>query len=477
MTLATVRRYDPENFPNVGDRAVVVGGSMAGLLTARILADGFEAVTIIERDQLPEEPTTRRGVPQGRHIHAMLKAGRATLDDLFPGYSEELLSAGGLQIDMLSDVVHYQHGGFVADGPTRLPTYYATRPLFEQIVRRRVTDLDGADLRSGCQCTDYLVDDESNVEGVLIRNEDAEQIELTADLVVDATGRTSKTPSWLEDHGYPVPEVDEVQIDMAYSTVVLKRPADDRRAFFVSADPPRTRGAGVFPVEDGRWLTTFFGMHGDHPSTEPEELRTFAGSLPGLDLKQLLDSQPWVSDEIAHYPFPSNRRHRYEDLDRFPDGLVVIGDAITSFNPIYGQGMSVAALEALHLHHALRTDGREDLALRFFDRAEETVNVAWNMAAGADFAFQQTEGPKPRGTDSLNRYVARLTRKAHTDGELRELFYRVFNMEYPPSALLRPWVMWRVLRPTWLDFGLMSSPVPKESPTKYPIGETKEMNQ
>lgn len=453
MTLATVPRYDPDRLPEIGGSAVVVGGSMAGLLAARVLIDGFEAVTIIERDQLPEAPTARRGVPQGRHIHAMLKAGQATLEDLFPGYGEELLSAGGLQIDMLSDVVHYQHGDFVADGPTRLPAYYATRPLFEQVVRRRVTSLDGIDLRSGCQCTDYLVGDESTVEGVLIQNEDDEQLEITADLVVDATGRTSKTPTWLEDHGYPAPEVDEVQIDVAYSTVVIERPADDRRAFFVAADPPRSRGAGVFPVEDGRWLATFFGMHDDRPPTEPGELRTFAESLPGPDLKQLLDSQPWVSDEIAHYPFPSNRRNRYEDLDRFPDGLVVIGDAITSFNPIYGQGMSVAALEALDLHHALGTAGDENLALRFFDRAKETVDIAWNMAAGADFAFQQTEGPKPRGTDFFNRYMARLTRKAHTDGKLREALYRVINMEHPPSSLLRPGVVWRVLKPAWPGIG------------------------
>lgn len=465
MPLTTVSRYDRDRISEIGNTAVVVGGSMAGLLAARILSDGFEEVTIIDRDSLPERPTARRGVPQGRHIHVLLKAGRATLDDLFPGYGEELLSAGGLLADFLSDFIVYDKGGFLADGKTRLPTYFATRPLFEHVVRRRVADLDGVDIRPNCQYTDYVVDDAMNVEGVLVRDEDAERGELRADLVVDATGRTSRTPSWLEQHGYAPPAIAEVEIDVAYSTAVIERPVDDRRTFFVAADPPRTRGAGVFPAEDGRWLATFFGMHGDHPPTDAGELREFAASLPGPDLERLLETQPWIFDEIVHYPFPSNRRYRYEDLARFPDGLVVIGDAIASFNPIYGQGMSVAALEALLLHHTLATDDAENLALRFFERVEEIVDVAWSMAVGADFEFPQTAGPKPRGADLLNRYMSRLTRKAHTDGELREALFRVFAMEYHPSSLLRPGIAWRVLGPTLSETGT-TSPLPSKEVLK-----------
>lgn len=468
MPLTTVSRYGGDRTPKIGEKVVVVGGSMAGLLAARVLADGFEAVTIIDRDSLPDHPTARPGVPQGRHVHVLLEAGRATLDDLFPGFGEELLSEGGLLADLLSDFIVYDKGGFLADGKTRLPTYFATRPLFEHVVRRRITDFDGVDVRPNCQFIDYVVDDAMNVEGVLIRNEDAERVELTADLVVDATGRTSKTPSWLDDHGYPTPDIDEVGIDVAYSTAVIERPIDDRRTFFVAPDPPRARGAGVFPAEDGRWLATFFGMHGDHPPVDAEELREFAASLPGPDLKQLLETQRWFSDEIAHYPFPSNRRYRYEDLDRFPDGLVVIGDAIASFNPIYGQGMSVAALEALLLHHTLATNDADDLALRFFDRAEEIVDVAWSMAVGADFEFPQTTGPKPRGTDLLNRYMARLKRKAHADGELREALFRVFAMEYHPNSLLHPRITWRVLRPTVADTGSTSRPASKGILNKTP---------
>lgn len=467
MTLATVSRYERDHVSNVGDHAVVVGGSVAGLLAARVLADGFEEVTIVERDSLSDEPTARRGVPQGRHVHALMEAGRATFEDLFPGYSEELLSAGGVLIDVMADVSHYEQGDYLADGETRSPMYCATRPLLEQIVRRRVTDRDGVEIRADCQHTDYLVD-ATTVAGVRVRNGDSERETITADLVVDATGRASKTPTWLEDHGYEAPDVEEVRIDLAYSTVVIERPPDDRRAFVVPPDPPRTRGVGMFPAEDSCWVVTLFGVHGDHPPTDADGLKEFASRVPGLDLRQLLDTRSWLSDEIAHYPFPSNRRHRYEGLDRFPNGLVVIGDAIASFNPIYAQGMSVVALEALALHHVLATGGREGLAHRFFDRAGEVVDAAWSIAVGGDFEFPQTTGPKPAGTDLLNRYQGRLLRKAHTDSELREALVRVFNMEESPTSLFRPGVVGRVLKPTWSDLGPTSRRASTRSSTNTP---------
>ena len=195
-------------------------------------------------------------------------------------------------------------------------------------------------------------------------------------------------------------------------------------------------------------MVTVAGVHGDHPPTDVEGFRDFAASLPAPDVKQLLETHRWVSDEIAPYPFPANLRHRYEDLDRFPDGLVVIGDGIASFNPLYGQGMSVAALEALLLHHSLATGRLADLGPRFFERSKDVVDIAWMMAVGSDFQFPQTTGPKPRATNLMSRYISRLNRKAHADGILRDTFMRVLMMEQPPTTLLHPGVMWRVLKPT-----------------------------
>ncbi|SDC03636.1 NAD(P)/FAD-dependent oxidoreductase [Natrinema hispanicum] len=449
MTLATVPQYNSERTSIRGEHAVVLGAGMAGLLAARAVADAFDEVTIIERDSLPDEPADRRGVPQGRHVHVMLEAGKATLEDLFPGYRRDLLSAGGLEIDGACDVNFYAEGDFLADGPHHLPHYAATRPLYEQLVRHRVADCDGVELRSRCQFRDYLIDEAATtVEGVVFTNEAAAVEECDATLVIDATGRTSRTPAWLESHGYTPPPLDEVHIDLAYSTLVLQRPAADHRSFVMTLSPSHPRAAGVLPVEGDRWLVTVAGVHGDHPPTDPDGFGEFVASLPIPDIERLLEAYPRVSNDIAHYPFPSNLRHRYETLDRFPDGLVVIGDGIASFNPLYGQGMSVAALEALVLHQVLATGGLEGLAPRFFARSSEIIDVAWTMAVGSDHRFPQTTGPKPRGTGLMSRYIARLNRKAHTDGALRDAFLRVMMLERPPTTLLHPGVVWRVLQPS-----------------------------
>lgn len=450
MALTKVSRYDEDQISNVGDHAVVVGGSIAGLVTARVLTDAFGDVTIVERDPLPDEPVARRGVPQSNQAHVLIEAGRATLEDLFVGFGEEFLSAGGLLIDAATNFRYHIEGDFVASGPERLPLYCGSRPLLEQVVRRLVTDLDSVTVRSNCQCTDYLVDDsETSVRGVAIQNADSRREELDADLVVDATGRTSKTPTWLEEHGYRAPTVDELQVDVAYSTTIIERPPDDRRTYTVPPSPPRTRAGFAIPIENGQWEVTMQGIHGDDPPTDAEKFKEFAGTLPTTDVKTLLEEQAWVSEEIHHYPFPSSVRRRYEKLDRFPDGLLVVGDAIASFNPIYGQGMSVAALEAVILHHALASGGLEDLPLRFFDRAEGVIDDAWQIAVGGDFKFPQTEGSKPPGTDLFNRYLARLARRAHSDGVLADAFIRMVLFERPYTSLLRPSIAKRVLLPNF----------------------------
>ncbi|MFA9427170.1 NAD(P)/FAD-dependent oxidoreductase [Natronorubrum sp. A-ect3] len=420
-------------------------------MAARVLADAFDEVTVLDRDTLPDEPVARRGVPQARQIHILWEAGRATLEELFPGYIEELRTAGGVVINGRRDFYMYSQGDFLAAGSEPFQLYAATRPLYEQLLRRRVSGLDGVVLRGNCPFLEYLADDGvTSVKGVVIRDGGSEK-ELAADLVVDATGRTSQTPNWLEKYGYTPPATEEVHVDLAYSANLIERPADDRRMIGVLAEAPRTRGGAVLPVEDNRWLVNLHGIHGDHPPTDVNESKDFAASLPTPIVKDLLDDRLRVSDEIAFYPFPSNRRYRYEELDRFPDGLVVMGDAIASFNPIYGQGMSVAALEALMLHHTLATDDREQFGLRFFARAAEVVEPAWMLATGADFGFSQTEGDRPRGTAFFNWYLARLFRKAHTDRELTNSFTRVLSMQQPPTSLLRPGVMWRVLRPGQRD--------------------------
>ncbi len=312
-------------------------------------------------------------------------------------------------IDHLSDLHFFGEGDFLARGPTPLPVVCASRPLFEHVVRQQVADRDPVTVRDGCHVTDYVTDASGTaVTGVRVRgDEDATQA-LEADLVVDATGRTSRTPAWLDRHGYDSPPVDEVRIDAAYSSVRIERPPAERRAFVLVPSPPLGRGCFVFPIEDAQWIVALTGVHGDHPPVERDAFLEFAGTLPFDAIARLLARNPWVTETIHHHPFPTHRRHRYESLDRFPDDFVVIGDAIVSFNPVYGQGMSVAALQALVLHHVLASGGPDDLGPRFFDHVPAVVEPPWRLAVGSDFRFEETVGPKPTGTDLVNRYLARL---------------------------------------------------------------------
>ncbi|MFC5365347.1 NAD(P)/FAD-dependent oxidoreductase [Salinirubrum litoreum] len=447
MSLESVPAYRAEAVERVGECAVVVGASVSGLLTARILADAFDRVTVVERNELPDGPVVRDGAPQSQHPHLLQGSGRAILDDLFPEFGDEFVATGGLVIDAASDFNFYDEDGYVAHPPTRIPLYAGSRPLLEYVVRRRVSALDGVRILDGCHVTDYRVDDSGRtVTGVQIRGE--RETTLSADLTVDATGRASRTPRWLERQGYTPPEVAEVTVDLAYSTVTVDRDSDDRRAFWAPASPPYTRGGGTVPVEGGRRQMVLTGVHGDEPPRDADEFRAFASTLQITELVEILERHEILSDEIAYYPFPSNLRRYYERLDRFPDGLLVVGDAIASYNPVYGQGMSVAALHALVLHHTLADDGLGNLALRFFDDAEHVIDTAWLMAVGADFQFPQTTGPKPRGAGLMGWYLSRLTRKAHSDRVLAERLLRVILMERPPTSLLHPGVIGRVFKPS-----------------------------
>jgi 2-polyprenyl-6-methoxyphenol hydroxylase-like FAD-dependent oxidoreductase len=450
MTMDRISRYEPDQSTQVGNHAVVLGGSMAGLCTARVLADVFSEVTVLERDQLPDAPAARPGAPQTHHPHVLLEAGRQTLVDLFPSFDERVISRGGLLVDGASEMDHYEQGDFFASGPERLPMLCASRALFEFVTQQRVRSLDTVEIREKHSFVDYLYEESTGtVTGVEVRDEtETGTHTVSADLVVDATGRTSRTPRWLVSQGYPRPTMDEVTVDVTYSTIRVDRPPEDRTVLLIPPSTPRTRGAAAIPIENDQWELILQGMHGDAPPETRAEFVDIANGMPVARISELATEHEWRSEQIQQYPFPSSIRRHYEELDTFPDGLLVVGDAIASFNPVYGQGMSVGALEALCLHHALVENGRTNVADRFFDAAADVVDTAWQIAVGADFAFSKTAGSKPLGTDLINRYLDRLVRKAHSDGELTDAYYRVFRLERPTTSLLHPGVVWRVLRPS-----------------------------
>jgi 2-polyprenyl-6-methoxyphenol hydroxylase-like FAD-dependent oxidoreductase len=433
-----------------GDRAVVLGGSLAGLLAARVLADAYAQVMVIDRDELPEAPKHRRGVPQGRHIHGLLARGQEGLEELFPGLTAELIAHGVPAGDVLANGRLYFSGYRLRQAHTGLVVLSASRPVLESHIRARVRALPNLTFLDRCDIVGITTKpDGRRVAGVrILRRADgsAEEV-LGAELVVDATGRGSRTPVWLDTLGYERPKREQVKIELAYVSRTYRMRPDalgGDLAVVQAATPKHPRAGALQVLEGDRGLLTLAGILGDHPPTDPAGFLDFARSLQFPDIYETIrDAEP-LSDPVS-FRFPASVRHRYEWLNRFPDGLLVVGDAVCSFNPIYGQGMSVAALEALTLRRHLQR-GMEPRPHRFFRDIAHAIDVPWDIAVGGDLMFPGVPGRRSPKVRLVSAYLARLHAAAAHDASLGTAFVRVAGLVARPESLLRPRVALRVLR-------------------------------
>ncbi len=431
------------------DHAVVCGGSLAGLFTARVLAESYARVTVIERDGLDEGFTVRRGVPQARHVHGLLTRGGQALEELFPGLTRDLVDAGVPAMDMLADTRMYVGGHRFAQARSALPVLGVSRPFLEGHVRARVTALRNVSVLDRCDVLGLgATSDDARVVGVrILRRADGSAEEtMPADLVVDATGRGSRAPVWLDALGHPAPVRDEVRIRLGYATQTYRlRPGalGSDAAVLLGATPRSPRGALLQPIEGDRWIVTLAGMLGEYPPTDPAGFLAFAASLRFPDIADALrDAEPLGGP--VPFRFPANVRHRYDRLARWPEGFLVVGDAVCSTSPVYGHGMTVAALEALTLRRHL--DEARDLQYRRCLREIARVaGVAWNLTLGGDLAFPGVPGRRNATVRVMNRYMSRLQRAASRDATVATAFARVAGLVDPPEALLRPAVARRVV--------------------------------
>jgi 2-polyprenyl-6-methoxyphenol hydroxylase-like FAD-dependent oxidoreductase len=438
----------------LGEHAVVLGASMGGLVAARVLSDFYEQVTVVERDVLPHDAANRRGVPQGRHVHALLGRGSQALAELFPGLTDEVIGAGAPTMDYhdLSEVYFCvaghepaRTGAFQTVPPILIPS----RPLLESLVRQRLRAIGNVTLLEGYDVVDLMsTAGDNRVSGVSIRAHDGhgERV-LEADLVTDATGKGSRTPVFLEALGYGRPAEDSVRVRLTYSSQLLRLPPGTlkEKLVIVSPAPGRPTGMALFGYENDTWILTVFGMAGVEPPCELAEMISFAGGLaPPHMLAAIRKGEPLA--EVCRFRYPESRWRRYDKMRRFPAGLVVLGDAICSFNPIYGQGMTVAALQAKALRDCLR-QGTTDLARRYFRAAAKPIGVAWQFAVGGDLSLPEVEGHRRLAVRLSNKYVARLQTAAETDLTVAEQFTRVVALVDNPASLLRPKMLLRAARP------------------------------
>ena len=433
----------------IGDRAVVLGASMAGLLAARVLSDRYGQVTVIERDELTRTPRHRRGVPHGRHIHALAARGQQGLEELFPGLTAELIAHGAPAGDMLTDARFYLSGARLHPAHTGLTLLCASRPFLEAAVRARVRALPNLRFLDRCDVVGLATTpDAQRVTGVrVLRRADGSAEELLgADLVVDASGRGSRNPVWLAALGYPRPDREAVQIGLGYTTRIYRLDPDaldGTMAVIDAATAQLPRTGALQRIEDDRWILTLAGILGDHPPTDPDGFLDFARSLRFPDIFQAIrDAEPL--DDPVGFRFPASVRYHYERCDRSPAGLLAIGDAVCSFNPIYGQGISVAALEALTLRRHLER-GIEPEPRRWYRDLARLIDVPWDMSAGGDLAFPGVPGHRSLKIRILGAYLARLHAAAAHDPRLSTAFIRVAGLVAPPQLLLRPDIALRVL--------------------------------
>lgn len=433
--------------------AIVLGASMAGLLTARALSEHFGQVTILERDPVSDQPEPRKGQPQTRHLHGLLASGLRLLTHYYPDLPEALRAGGALVDDMGARMNWYCYGGYRKPATLGINAALMSRPFLEYLVRQRTLARTNVTLRDGCAVKGLVTTpDRRRIIGVQYEPRGPQGMaELHADLVVDCSGRGSRTPQWLRDMGYTAPETTEVKVDVGYATRLYRRdPADPRgqRWTLYTPDAPReSRFGGMFPIEGDRWVVSIGGWAGDHAPTDEQGFLEYARALPLPDIYDVISQAEPIS-EIGAYKFHASQRRHYENLREFPERYLVLGDAICSFNPTYGQGMTSAIMQAYALDELLAArHGRLDrLAPQFFKQAARVIDTPWQLAVGEDFRFPQTVGSKPAGIDLLNRYVALVHRATQVDVEVGRAFMLVMNLMAPPTSLMAPRILLRVLR-------------------------------
>ena len=457
--------------------AIVIGGSIAGLTAARVLTDYCERVTIIERDVAPEASQFRRGVPQARHPHILLKGGELVLEELFPGLRQELFDGGALPINMGFEMEWFFQGQWREKYSSPMVNVACSRPLLESAIHARLEAHPKVTFIQENEVVGLLLDEsKTHVAGVRTRSRISQTIsDLQASLVVDASGRDSETPRWLEELGFPVPTETSVTSKPGYATRIYAIPKDfpgTWKAIYIQPSAPKhTRGAVIVAMEGNRWHVTMCGMAGDYPPTTEESFLEFAKSLPDQRIYAAIKDATPLSP-VWSFRRGENRLRHYDQLDRYLEGFLVFGDAVYALNPVYGQGMTVAALGAMAMNRCLQEqhnaspDGNLDgLAKSFQKRLAAVIAGPWQMATGEDRRWNVDENITPPDfpTRMLQNYMVKLLRVALIDRSVSEAFFKVQQMTAPPTLFFRPDILWKVLT--------RRLPAVKDHPIPQPAGK------
>jgi 2-polyprenyl-6-methoxyphenol hydroxylase-like FAD-dependent oxidoreductase len=438
----------------IGKHVIVVGAGIGGLAVAKALSAHFDRVTVLERDPLPRDATPRQGTPQARHLHALLAGGLLALNELLPGIEKELEQAGAVRLTPQS--LRMDRPGF-DPYPQRdlgLSWLSISRPMLEYVTREAVGRQRNIELLGSCRVRELLGSPSgSAVTGVRYETSDGRINTHLADLVVDASGRGSLTLGALESMGFAKPEENEIGIDMAYSTAVFEQPKDApstwKGVITLPSAPRDNRGGFLSPIENNRWIVSVGANHGDAPPGDMEGFLAFAKSLRTATIYDAIKSAKPIGP-VIRFLLPCSERRRFETVQRFPRGLLPVGDAICRFNPVFGQGMSVAAQEAVILDRLLRAraadiDPLDELSTAFFAEIQGVLETPWGIAT-SDFVYPKTRGERPANFEQRMQFNQGLVRLGAQDPSIQKLLIEVNHLLKPQSALRAPEISERVAK-------------------------------
>jgi 2-polyprenyl-6-methoxyphenol hydroxylase-like FAD-dependent oxidoreductase len=418
---------------NTRRHAVVIGASIAGLCAARVLSEFFDRVTVFERDELPSTPGNRTAVPQGRHVHLLMARGAMEFDGLFPGLLDDMVAAGVPILENRPDCIYFGAAGHVlGTGHTlrdEFTAYVPSRPQLEWQLRQRVRQIDNVEIQRRSVAQPRFDVDAARVTGVLLDSDADEPDFVAADIVVDAAGRGTRLPVWLEQWGYQRPSEHTVDVGIGYASHQLRLPQNALRERVIVAGASREQpiGLGLLGYEDGTWTLTTFGVGKvEPPHTFSEMIATAKRILPERISTSLELAEP--VGEPAFHRYPTSRWRRYHKLERFPAGILPLGDAVASFDPTYGQGMTMTSLQAGHLRRALAEGADENLARKVNRATAKTTYPVWMMTAIGDLTLHNATGPMPRWYRPVGSLFDQFLGAAETDPVLAEWFLRRFSL-------------------------------------------------
>lgn len=430
------------------NRAVVAGGGIAGKLAAKVLSEFFNEVILIEKDKKNNQVISRKGVPQGVQGHVLLKSGEEIIEELFPGIIQELSLYGAKKTDFAGDLFWSHHGTQKVRFASDVLISQQSRPLLEWQIQQRLEKITNITFEFGFRVQNVIFDKEG-INRVVIEDENGSVTELLADFVIDASGAAALHSHWLRDSKYGIPAKTDIKVNLFYASMVYKNfshASTDWHSLLLYPNPPEVdRGGMISPLEGYRMLVTLIGYGTKQVPKDIDSFKKYARTLDQPEFYEVIKDELPLSEDVQVYRFPALRRYHFEKLQDIPTGLLVIGDAFCRIDPVFAQGMSLAAMEAKALRElSMKGLNKKQLTKRYYKNVSRIIAIPWLIALTEDFRFRTTSGRKPAGLPLFQWFVKKVTLACSQNERVYAQFIKVLHLKSHPVSLARPVLLARI---------------------------------